>query len=485
MSKIKLLFILICTVNICLSAEIKKPNILVIVTDDQGYADLSAYDHSAPDVKTPNMDRLAKRGILYTNAYSVAPVCSPSRAGWTTGRHPINWDPKAGFNCGLPKSIKTMAEMFKANGYKTARIGKSDYSNKVHRQDIREYPLNHGYDEFLGFCAHGFDNFLLTKEIEKKTPDPRGHSAALGELFHNRSKKSYNEGYLTQIFTDEAIDYLKRNQENPFFLTLSYNLVHHLIHQAPKKYLDKFGVKEIPNYDPSMGSYNKWFTQYITLGKISDVDMRKYYLANLNCLDDHIGRVLDTLTDLELADNTIIFFFSDNGGPPTNGANNKPLSGSKFTLWEGGIRIPFIYCAPGMKKAGTISDQVISALDVLPSSLMHAGIDIPKDLEGEALGDESQARNLFWQFNNSYAVRSGKWKLTKTAVSSRQPTSGVIDRRQDANKLGLYNLEDDPGESKDLSQSHPEIKQRLEKLYQSWFKERAKDRNHKRKVNKK
>ena len=104
-------------------------------------------------------------------------------------------------------------------------------------------------------------------------------------------------------------------------------------------------------------------------------------------------------------------------------------------------------------------------------------------MEGKTLGNESQARNLFWQFNQSYAVRSGKWKLTKTAVSSRQPTSGVIDRRKDANKLGLYNLEDDPGESKDLSQSHPEIKQRLEKLYQSWFKERAK--NHKRKVNKK
>ena len=135
--------------------------------------------------------------------------------------------------------------------------------------------------------------------------------------------------------------------------------------------------------------------------------MRKYYLANLNCLDDHIGRVLDTLTELGLDENTI-FSFSDNGGPPTNGANNLPLSGSKFSLWEGGIRIPFIYSTPEMKKAGTVSDKVISALDVLPSSLMHAGIDIPKDLEGEALGNESQTRNLFWQFNQSYAVRSGK-----------------------------------------------------------------------------
>jgi len=141
------------------SAYAMKPNILVIVVDDQGYADLSAYTHHAKDVKTPNMDRLAAQGVLFTQAYVTAPVCSPSRAGWNTGRHQARWDPKSSFNCGLPKDdSKTMAEILKENGYVTGRIGKSDYSNdSVHRQDVREYPLNHGYDEFLGFCAHGFD----------------------------------------------------------------------------------------------------------------------------------------------------------------------------------------------------------------------------------------------------------------------------------------------------------------------------------------
>ena len=201
----------------------RSPNILVIVTDDQGYADLSAFKHHAPDVHTPNMDRLAARGILFTEAYTTAPVCSPSRAGWNTGQHQVRWDPASSFNCGLPDDTTTMAELLKVNGYATARVGKSDYSNKgIHRQDTSEYPLNHGYDEFLGFCAHGFDYFLLTEEIEARTPDPRGHSASVGSLMHNRGRKEFKEGYLTEIFTDEAIDFLVelclffgRNRDEP------------------------------------------------------------------------------------------------------------------------------------------------------------------------------------------------------------------------------------------------------------------------------
>ena len=230
---------------------------------------------------------------------------------------------------------------------------------------MREYPLHHGYDEFLGFCAHGFDYFLLTEEIEASTPDPRGHSAALGPLMHNRGRKEFKEGYLTEVFTDAAIEFLGRNQDKPFYLTLSYNAVHHLVHQVPKRYLDTFGVREIPNYDPETdGSYQTWFKRFITLGEISDEDMRKYYLANLNCLDDNIGRVLDALEDLSLLENTLVVFFSDNGGPPSNGAWNLPLAGSKFTLWEGGIRVPFILSRPGDPCAGEIWDNPISALDV-------------------------------------------------------------------------------------------------------------------------
>ena len=371
-------------------------NVIAIVVDDQGWADMSAYEHSPADVSTPNMDRLAKSGVLFTQAYCAAPICSPARAGWMTGRNPARWDAKASFNCGLPgPKTPTLAELLKKRGYATARIGKSDYSNAgIHKQKGCEYPLNHGYDEFLGFCAHGFDFFLLSKDIYDRTPDPRSHSASVGPLMHNHGTKEYKEGYLTEIFTDAAIDYVERqsrstssSKANPFFLTLSYNAVHHLIHQSPKRYLDEYGVKEIPNYDPDKdGKYGTWFSKHITLGKITDKEMRQYYLANLNSLDDNIGRFLDALDRLKLRDNTMIVYFSDNGGPPTNGAWNLPLAGSKFTLWEGGLRVPFILSRPNDPNAGKTWSQPISALDVFPTVLDAVGIKTPDGLDGQIIG---------------------------------------------------------------------------------------------------
>ena len=455
-----------------------KPNILIIVVDDMGYADLSAYEHSAKDVHTPNMDRLASQGILFTNAYVSAPVCSPSRAGWITGQHQVRWDSKSSFNCGLPKGIPTLASILQSQGYSTARFGKSDFGNKsIHKQNVYEYPLNHGYDEFLGFSAHGHDFFLLSKEIEEQTPDPKGHSAVVGPLQHNRGRKEFKEGYLTEIFTDATIDFMKRKSEKPFFVTLSYNSVHHLIHQSPKRFLDKFGVKEIPNYDPkSDGKYANWFKQFITLGKITADEMRRYYLANLNCLDNNIGRVLDALNQLKLRDNTLVVFFSDNGGAPTNGAWNLPLAGAKFSLWEGGIRVPFILSRPNDPHAGQTWSQTISTLDVLPTCLEATGTPMPNGLDGQLIPkcpDSSiELRNLFWRLNNSHAVRSGDWKLLHNGmVSIRKPTKGIINRPRLTKGTRLFNLKDDPGERRDLSRERPEVLQRLQSLYAEWSKE--------------
>lgn len=452
------------------------PNFLIIVVDDQGYADLSAYDHAAPDVHTPNMDRLATRGVLFTNAYATAGVCSPSRAGWNTGQHQARWDPKSGFNCGLPKGTPTLASMLRANGYATAKIGKNDYSNRsLHKHDVYEYPLNHGYDEFLGFSAHGFDFFLLSEDIKQRTPDPTGHSASVGPLMHNEGYKEFKEGYLTEIFTDAAIEFVQRDHDRPFLLTLSYNAVHHLIHQSPKRYLDRHGVREIPNYDPEKdGSYAQWFKRFITLGEISDEEMRKYYLANLNCLDDNIGRILDALDSAELSDNTVILFFSDNGAPPTNGACALPLAGSKFTLWEGGIRVPFILARPGDPHAGETWDQPISALDVVPTCLEAAEIELPATLDGQPIAKSDDTRNLFWRWNSSYAVRSGNWKLIQDGGGSpRQPTSGVVIRKEYLQGTRLFNLATDPGESRDLSKQNPEITQQLQQFYRDWSDEIA------------
>ena len=454
-------------------------NVLIIVTDDQGYADLSAYTHHAPDVRTPNMDRLAARGVLFTNAYVTAPVCSPSRAGWNTGRHQVRWDPKSSFGCGHPRNIRNIAEIMKANGYATARFGKNDYGKGLHRHDVREYPLNHGYDEFLGFSAHGHDYFLLSKDVEKRTPDPKGHSAVVGPLMHNKGVKEFKDGYLTEIFTDATIDFLKRHHKGPFFVTLSYNSVHHLIHQVPKRYLDKHGVKEIPNYDPrTMGKYANWFRRYITPGEISVDEMRKYYLANLNCLDDNIGRVLDALKELSLADNTVVIFFSDNGGAPTTGAWNLPLAGSKFTLWEGGIRVPFILSRPGDPHAGETWNQPISTLDVLPACLEAAGIELPEALDGRPIAkspkEAKEPRDLFWRWGDSYAVRSGGWKLLHNGGRSRRtPCKGIVNRTSLLRGDCLFNLRKDPSESRNLIESHPEVAQRLKKQYAGWSKEVA------------
>ena len=446
-------------------------NILVIVTDDQGYADLSAYQHHAKDVHTPNMDRLAARGILFTDAYTSAPVCSPSRAGWITGRHQVRWDPKSGFNCGLPKGIPTLASILKSNGYATARFGKNDFGNRsIHKQNVYEYPLNHGYDEFLGFSAHGHDFFLLSEEIEKRTPDPKGHSAVVGPLQHNRGRKEFKDGYLTEIFTDATIDFLKRKRDAPFFVTLSYNSVHHLIHQNPKRYLDKFCAREIPNYDPKTdGNYADWFKQFITLDNITADEMRRYYLANLSCLDDNIGRVLDALDELKLTDNTLVIFFSDNGGAPTNGAWNRPLAGAKFSLWEGGIRVPFILARPNDPHAGETWTQTVSTLDILPTCLRAAGIQLPNNIDGQPIEKSAEARKLFWRFGPGHAVRSGDWKLLHNAkVSGRKPTAGIVNRKELTKGTRFFHLKDDLGESRDLSKANPEVVQRLEKLYATW-----------------
>ena len=454
-----------------------KPNFLIIVTDDQGYGDLTAFNHHAPDVQTPNMDRLAERGVLFSQAYVTAPVCSPSRAGWNTGRHQVRWDPKSSFLCGHPETEKNIAEIMKANGYTTARFGKNDYGLGFHDHEAHEYPLNHGYDEFLGFSAHGHDYFLLTRDIEDRTPDPKGHSAVVGPLMHNRDYKEFGEGYLTEIFTDATIDFLESHQEEPFFVTLSYNSVHHLIHQVPKRYLDKHGVREIPNYDPeTMGGYEDWFKRYVTLGEINADEFRRYYLANLNCLDDNIGRLLDTLDQLSLADNTIVIMFSDNGGAPNTGACNLPLAGSKFTLWEGGIRVPFILARPNESASGTICDRTISTLDILPTCLQAAGINQPEGLDGQPIPKDvtkiADQRDLFWRWGDSYAVRSGDWKLLhKGGRRGREPCDGIVERTELLQNTCLFNLKEDPSESQDLIDQHPRVVEHLQELYRAWSEE--------------
>ena len=460
-----------------------RPNVLIIVTDDQGYADMSAYSHAAADVSTPNMDRIAAKGLLFTRAYVTAPVCSPSRAGWNIGRYPQRWDLNLGQTPGLPKEGKTIAEYFKSAGYATGKVGKNDFGRGYHSQEGREYPLNHGYDEFLGFSSHAHDYFLLSEGIEKTTPDPYGHSAALGTLFENRGRRSFETGYLTDIFTDRGIQFLEGHRNEPFFLHMAYNSVHTLVHEVPERYARKFAVKPIPKYDPkTMGKYVDYYDKYAQLGAISDGEMRKYYLANLACLDDNIGRLLDSIDRLGLAENTLVVFFSDNGGTQHGGGSNRPLRGTKSTTFEGGIRVPFMMRWPGTLPAGETYSHRVSTLDVLPTCLEAAGIPVAQSakLDGQnflqaaktGAPSPTERRPLFWHYRDRWAVMSGEWKLVRSPDAGGPRAHQILYEGDSADpRPALFNLTKDPSEQHDLSKANPKVVERLNRLFEDWRRE--------------
>ena len=460
--------------------EQKQPNILLIVVDDQGYADFSPFEAHDNSISTPNISKLGKSGTVFTQAYVTAPVCSPSRAGILTGKNQFRWDLPASWGPGLPDHIKTLPEYLKEAGYYTARIGKNDLGRNFHKNDVREYPLNHGYDEFLGFSAHAHDYWLNSQSIKDRTPDPYGTSALLGPLMHNMGEKSYEEGYLTDILTDESIKFIKQKRDKPFFLTLSYNAVHHLIHEVPKKYLDKYNVKAIPNYDPDSliafknhkpGSYSAYYDKYSRVGAINTADLRNYYLANLNCLDDNIGRVLDALSESELDKNTLIVFISDNGGSPLTGSNNAPLTGGKYSLWEGGIRVPMAVSWYGNVEEGKVEHRYVSATDILPTLAKAGGIEVTDtEIDGINLFEPQEDRLLVWKWQNTWAVRKGKWKLTNAKENhwKSEPSAQYIAPIRDDLTLKLFDIESDPGERIDLSADYPDKIKELKTAYNSW-----------------
>ncbi|WP_088324363.1 sulfatase family protein [Polaribacter tangerinus] len=461
----------------------QKPNILFIVVDDQGYADFTPFAINDSNVETPNISRLAKRGKIYSKAYVTAPVCSPSRVGFITGKNQFRWDKPASWGPGLPDTVKTLAEYLKEVGYATAKIGKNDLGRNFHKNNVREYPLQHGFDEFLGFSAHAHDYWANSQKIKDITPDPYGTSALLGPLMHNMTTKSYDDGYLTDILSKEAVSYVKsRDTKKPFFLMLSFSGVHHLIHQVPKKYLDKYNVKEIPNYHPDSlvafgkkkaGTYAAYYDKYSRVGAINSEDLRKYYLANLNNLDDNIGRVLDVLQEEKIEKETIIVFISDNGGSPLTGANNRPLTGGKYALWEGGIRVPMALVWEEKVAPNSKEDNYVSATDIMPTLATAAGVNLTDStIDGVNLLDEiDKNRLLVWKWQKNWAVRKGDWKLTNAVENhwKSEPTQMYIAPIVNNKELKLFNLKEDAGERKDIAAQYPEKVKELQEAYENWY----------------
>ncbi len=357
-------------------AAAEKPNIVIIVADDLGYADVLFNPQHPKEVTTPHLDSLAKESVICRQGYVSGHVCAPTRAGVMTGRY----QQRMGFytagllGAGMPMSEKIVPQYFKPAGYATAQFG------KWHLGATPEFgPALRGFDEVFGFLGRGAHDYF--KLDDPKDPIYRGTTPVK------------ETGYLTDRLGEEASAFITRSRAKPFLVYLAFNAVHAPL-QAPADEIAKF---------------NTGTTERNTL------------LAMGKRMDDAIGNVVATLKREGVWDNTLLFFISDNGGPLAQTADNTPLRGGKHQDYEGGIRVPFLVCWPGKLKPGE-SQAVVSSLDILPTALAATGLPSPteKPLDGinllPILRGESPAptRNLFWSSGSEegwWAVRSGDWKL--------------------------------------------------------------------------
>ena len=419
----------------------RSPNIVVIVADDMGYADIGA--HGSRDVRTPHIDALARDGVRFTDAYVSGPYCSPTRAGFLTGRYPQRFGHE--FNpgpvsaeLGLPLGETTIADRLKTAGYRTAIFGKWHLG-----AGEKYHPLRRGFDEFFGFLG-GAHTYL-------------GVGTGANRLLEGTTPVESFDGYLTDALAERASTYVKQQASKPFFLYLAFNAAHTPL-EVTKKYLDRFA-------------------------HIQD-EQRRTYAAMVSAMDDGIGKVLGTLREQNLDQNTLVIFFNDNGGPTMetttiNGSSNAPLKGSKRTTWEGGIRVPFMIRWTGRLPAGRVEKRPIIQLDVLPTALAAAGVTAGKSLDGVDLlpfltgaAKGAPHETLYWRLGGMMAIRHGDWKLVKTREGAFVDADPAA--LSDLTGAELYNLADDIGESKNLAAARPEKVKELGDRWQRWSQQLAK-----------
>ncbi len=477
------------------SAAEQPPNVIVIVADDLGYADLSFLPQSPDDVKTPNIDRLRESGTYYSNAYATSPICSPSRCGLITGRYQHRWGNYWYGQGGLPSDQLTLPQALNPLGYFARKIGKNHLNGGV-----AEHPLDHGFDAFLGFRHHTWDYIRLDQKdrdaYEKRADGKSLGILNVGPLERDRGESvSYEEGFTTEIFTDEAIKTIEASQggDRPFYIQLEYNAVHMPTYIADPDYARKAGYEqpvwdreaehwEFPFWDPRDITWKDWHAEWGHLGKV-DALGRKRYLANLMALDDGVGRVLDALEQTGRRDNTIVVFLSDNGGTINTYANNTPLRGYKYMFGEGGVRIPLIVSWPGRLPQGATRSGLTSGMDVFPTIAELTGAAIPKNLDGRSLvaglmnpkQDSGHDYLCFADGKGTWSIRQGDWKLIHSQGWVHQ--NYELDANNMASRsdeyvypegLQLFNLRRNIGETEDLSATHAERVAQMSALYKNW-----------------
>lgn len=422
--------------------ESRPPNILLISADNLGYGDLGCYGNKA--IKTPHLDQLATQGTRCTSFYVAAASCTPSRAALLTGRHPE----RNGLNrqlggkenlegIGLRHSEKLLPQFLKPVGYTTACFGKWNIGFAPGSR-----PTDRGFDEFFG---HASGNINYYTHIYGHRPD----------MFEGTNAVKVS-GYSTDLFADAAIDFMRRNREQPFFIYLPFNAPHFNssgnmnpgekpLWQAPDEYFKLYGFS--PN----------------------EPDEKKRYYAVVTALDYAIGRVIKEIDILGLHENTLVIFHSDNGAFMLKGrglevASNHPLREGGVTLYEGGIRVPCIVRWPGKIKPGTVCIETLVHVDFLPTSLAAAGCPLPADrvIDGrdarQVLAGKARTRHptFCWVWEKWQAIRDDNYKLVRNGKE---------------NPWQLYDLENDLSERNDLAAKKPKVVGKLERKFEAWMAE--------------
>lgn len=423
----------------------KKPNVIIIMTDDQGYGDLSCM--GATDFKTPHLDEMANDGVRFSSMYCASPVCSPSRAALLTGRYPGNAGVRAilaGHRraSGLTPAVPTIATALKKLGYTTGLSGKWHLGLK---DECR--PNANGFDEFSGFLAGCLDYYSHIFYYGMTD----GGCNPTHDLWENENEVYDNGEYLTERITRKSIEFIQNHKDEPFMLYVAYNAPHYPMH-APEKYIKRF--EHLP-----------WD--------------RRIMAAMISAVDDGVGEIRAELERQGLLDNTIIYFQSDNGPSresrnwldgtedPYYGGTSGIFTGHKFSLFEGGIRIPAIASWHGHIPSGRVIDSPHIATDIFPTIFEACGGN-PNDyvLDGESIlpmllgGEETTHKYLFWEMENQTAVRYGKYKL----VLNGQLVEGEPKRAD----VFLSDLENDPGEKNNLADELPDLTEELKTTALEW-----------------
>jgi len=438
----------------------RPPNIVFIFADDLGIGDTSVYGSEIID--TPNIDALAAAGVRFTQGYVSHPVCSPSRAGLLTGRyqqrHGWEFNPAGrDMDHGLSLDQSTIADELSAQGYATGMIG------KWHLGRGREHhPMSRGFDEYFGVLAGGSEYFETLPEggayaLARSEPAPRRPANSIYRGF----EQVQVDEYLTDVFTDEAVAFIDRHADEPFFLYLSHTTPHTPL-QATKTYLDRYG-------------------------HVQDLATR-VYAAMVAALDDSVGRIVSKLKEIGQYDNTIIAFLSDNGcaGYIGNACSNAPYAGFKRYHQEGGIRIPFLLSWPEVLPRNSVYQAPVISLDLMSTFTAAAGrrvatedsVDLMPFLTGEQSGNPHDF--LYWRSGPTLAIRDEQWKLIKYKrsefVVADLDDTGRLEPPEggwptDA-PLGfvtlLYDLQADPGETNNVAARYPDIVRRLERKHAEW-----------------